>query len=272
VSGLSFLIADYNVVCWYRTHLIWTMTLGLFMTFAFAIGVPVAFFYILYYHQKNVTKYRPVYGFISYGFHEEYYYWEVVIIARKFCFSVVSVLLISVGGMIQGLIGLGVLVTFLQAQNSYRPYESPKMNFAEEFGLLTRITTLLFGLGIGTQTVTYDAIYAFGTMIVIINAVFILYCLYHIFWAVRVIQDRGLLAAMGLNSSKRNGSWKLSDEQLASKRTLSNSVYESKHSVSRVEDVYRDSDVMAENPVFEREFSDNAKLAFAVHPHERQYE
>ena len=179
------------------------------------------------------------------GFIPRFYYWEVVIMIRKLCFSIVSVLMASLGGTIQALVGLAVLTFFLQLQNSFRPYESPTMNFAEEFGLLVRIATVVLGLGIEAKESTTASKTAFGAFIIIINSVFIMFCVYHIFSFLRVMRSDGVMFALGLSTvSKRKVVDDASKHSSIMARAKSSSIVDEK-----------DGTFQTDNPVYVKEKS-----------------
>jgi hypothetical protein len=64
IQGKRFVEADFNIICWETEHLSWALTLGLFMIFAYAIGVPAGFLYILKTRVKAGHRYRHVFAFL----------------------------------------------------------------------------------------------------------------------------------------------------------------------------------------------------------------
>lgn len=121
---------------------------------------------------------------------------------RKFLFSICAVILGPAGADIQALVGLGIILTFLQLQTVFWPYDAPLLNRCETAGLLVRFLTLLFGLGLDSKNVSGSAKSAFGTLIVLLNSAFLIFAVFSIVRAAHAIKRDGFLVAFGLASGK----------------------------------------------------------------------
>jgi hypothetical protein len=120
---------------------------------------------------------------------------------RKFIFSFVAVIVGPFGSDIQSFCGLAVLVCFLQLQTSLNPYESPKLNLVETLGLLARFTTILFGLALSSPNSSATTDIVLGSLIVVINVLFILWCTRIFYRAFQSIRKDGILVSLGFRSN-----------------------------------------------------------------------
>lgn len=184
LAGFKLLEADFNIICWSDEHWAWAMTLGLLMVSLYLVGIPAISFLIL---KKNVagnTKYKDVFAFMFQGFREKRYYWEIVIMIRKLGLAFCAIVLKPLGTDIQAYGACMVVLCAMYWQTEIKPYESPKMNFAEMFGLSTLFYTLFMGLCQSSPSLALleDSTVptVVGISIIALNCFFLFYVIYQL--------------------------------------------------------------------------------------------
>jgi uncharacterized protein YacL len=85
------------------------------------------------------------------------------------------------GQDVQSYSALLVLLFAIMIQIHVKPYVLPSMNFAEFFGLLTNFMTTFLGLYLASENITSILAHtAFASIILIMNAIFLLYIFYYL--------------------------------------------------------------------------------------------
>ena len=183
---VRFLESDFNIICWSDEHVYWASSLGVFMAGVYAFGIPATSFYILYTNFKTNSKYTKVFGFMYEGFRHEVYYWEVVIMVRKFFYGLCSELLRPYGVDIQTYAMCFVNVVAMLCQTEVKPYYHARMNFAEIFGLWTQFISLFLGLfqsspnlEIGESSLT-QLRFSVGIFIIVTNCLFLVFVVWQL--------------------------------------------------------------------------------------------
>jgi len=224
-DGVRFLEADFNIICWSPEHYAWAMTLGLFMLIGYAVGIPAFSMWLLktkvvhasgnfakklaersggtvspesekrskeeedetFRMDKKNTDYGDVFSFMYMGFVPEFYYWEVIIMIRKFAIAFCAIILKPLGADIQAYGALIIVAFAMMFQIHLCPYEHSRMNFAELFGLFTLFITLYLGLvqsspNLDTAAGNVDGTFhtALAALIVFFNVVFLLYIIWQL--------------------------------------------------------------------------------------------
>ena len=92
------LIEDYSVVCLHSNHLKW-IGLVIIGLSSFGIGFPIYLFFTLYYYyKKGMLKNKEVkfqFGYFFYVYKERYFYWDVLVLIRRFSIIFVNVFFYS---------------------------------------------------------------------------------------------------------------------------------------------------------------------------------
>ena len=74
--------------CWAGEHFKYAMTAAIPGLIVWGIGLPVLAFLVLYRAKQNdkldSLHKKVTYGFLFLGYKRQYYWWELVILARKF--------------------------------------------------------------------------------------------------------------------------------------------------------------------------------------------
>ena len=86
------------------------------------------------------------FGFLTSGYRNEYYYWEVLLILRK---TVVVFLITFFAPISKGVQSLGTIIvlgTYLLIHLKTSPFYDKKLNDMETYSLMALIVTIYFGL------------------------------------------------------------------------------------------------------------------------------
>ena len=94
---------------------------------------------------ENTTRFQSNFGFLFQGYHPELYFWEIVVIMRKACLSLVGVVF-AFDIRMQVNMGLLVLIVATFAHMAYQPFTTDIMNLFELASLSTSLFTFFFGI------------------------------------------------------------------------------------------------------------------------------
>jgi hypothetical protein len=136
------------VVCYEGLHQYIAFGVALPFLILWGIGIPAI---VLLMMSKESDKLDTVdvkrkFGFLYNGYKRHNYFWEIVIMYRKILCIFVAVFLNRVGIIVQALILLILLVIFLQANASARPFAFRQLNDIEALSLSTQIVTIYCGI------------------------------------------------------------------------------------------------------------------------------
>ncbi|KNC48480.1 uncharacterized protein AMSG_04928 [Thecamonas trahens ATCC 50062] len=120
---------------------------ALVFSLAYAIGIPAAIGYLLRYKRRKMErgKYLVRYGFLTARYLDQYYWWEVKIMARKFG-VVIAMLFVTSFPSMQGFVAACVLMFALADHHSSYPYITLIHNLLETFSIASAILVLGFGV------------------------------------------------------------------------------------------------------------------------------
>ena len=171
-----YLSEDFAVQCWVSgRHWVYIVLLGLPLFLVYVLGVPLAVYLILSRPDSKLkiaqisdwlnsylspssarpegssdtsVKFRDFqknYGFLFVGYKPQYYYWEIVVMIRKACLSLLGVVFAF---DIRAQVNLGILVLMVAAiaQAYLSPFDSKPMNVFESISLATSTLTFFFGV------------------------------------------------------------------------------------------------------------------------------
>ena len=140
-SPLYHMAADYDVRCWTSSHMLWVATSGVLTITLWGIIVPLIIFINIRRAKKSILKFEGTkalkYCFIVFGYREKTYYWEFVILIRKY---LILIIVFSVTGFSRGSQFILILLVIAGASllhNHYQPYESPRLNQLETLSLFS---------------------------------------------------------------------------------------------------------------------------------------
>ena len=101
-----------------------------------------------------LKRFRLRYGFLTNGYKDEFYYWEVVILFRKTVFILFMVFMAPVSSGVQALCAMIMTITFTAVQLRYEPYYDDRLNMMEFISLVVQCFTIYLGLFYLTNTET----------------------------------------------------------------------------------------------------------------------
>ena len=144
-------ISDTTVECFRGSHLAFTLAISAPLLL-FAVLFPVLLAVLLERargQDKLSSKWtQETMGFLFIVFEEEYVYWDCLILLRKAVLSVIIVFAYKLGGNLQGLLVVAVLVIALFLQTHFNPFSQDlgNLNVLESVSLLVSFFTFLSGL------------------------------------------------------------------------------------------------------------------------------
>lgn len=89
---------------------------------------------------------KQKFGFLYNGYKRHNYFWEIIIMYRKIFCIMIAVFLQGQGIILQALVLLVLLIVFLNANASRRPFQVRKLNDIEGMSLTTQLITIYCGV------------------------------------------------------------------------------------------------------------------------------
>uniref|UniRef100_A0A7S0DJ70 TRP C-terminal domain-containing protein n=2 Tax=Amorphochlora amoebiformis TaxID=1561963 RepID=A0A7S0DJ70_9EUKA len=191
------LLADMNQKCYEGQHLLFMICLGVPMLVLYVLGFPFVCMVFLWRNRKDmpvVLADAPGIGWeerfrrlrksikvflLFHGFKPKYYFWEILIMARKIMIVCFAVFFDSPS--LQAASSTLLIVIALGMQLQWKPFSTRMCNHFELYGIITSLVTFFFG-----QFLYFRINHAFkvfcSVIIVIVNIWF--FC----FMATRIIQ------------------------------------------------------------------------------------
>ena len=97
-------------------------------------------------HEDLMKRFKVRLGFLTSGYHDEYYYWEIVLLMRKTLIVLMLTFLAPVSSGVQSLTAILVFVLFFMVQIKLKPYYDDSLNNMENISLFVLIMTIYCGL------------------------------------------------------------------------------------------------------------------------------
>jgi len=124
------------------------------------------------------ARFRLQLGFLTQGYQEEFYYWEVVLLLRKTLLVLMMTFLAPISAGVQSLTAILILILFLVFHIYRQPFYDSKLNNLEATSLFVQICIIYFGLfyqaGRNDSFVHGDGMkYSLGLLIAIVSAQFV---------------------------------------------------------------------------------------------------
>ena len=145
----SYLIENRDIDCNSETHLKRSFPASLIGLFVWGISAPAGIFLVLYFNRKNLHqhKFKYRYGFLFNGYLRQRYYWEFVIISKKFTLVILTIIMQSgYSPVLQSILLVASLIIYLIFHVYFRPYITEELNHIEFVSSLTAIITILAGI------------------------------------------------------------------------------------------------------------------------------
>ncbi|GAX73320.1 hypothetical protein CEUSTIGMA_g774.t1 [Chlamydomonas eustigma] len=165
---------DYNLKCYEGYHLVAVMALGVPGVICFCLGVPAFSFYFMWRNKHRLYQqgFLRAYGFIYSDYRDGAYYWETVVLLRKFLIVLVVVFLLPAGAQMQVLVALGVIIVAMVLQMVMMPFRLSRMEGLERFALYGNTIGLYVGMFLITTSSTGVKI-GMSAVLVTVNSIII---------------------------------------------------------------------------------------------------
>ena len=144
----EYLIADYGIKCWNAEHNFWAYAIGLPNIFLWGFILPSFFFIKLYNNRTHLQQERIMkkYAFLYMVYNRRYYYWEIVLIWRKFVFILSLVFIAPISANLHLTLSLLLSLIFLVANILLKPFENPRSNNLETLFNIMITTAIIIGI------------------------------------------------------------------------------------------------------------------------------
>ena len=214
IDGNLRLKKNVNVICWEGSHLLYFYFLVMPNLLLWMIFLPGFLLYVLIKSFKtkqtknshnsiklsvmsvssplqhfSVIESTNIFKFCTEGFKEKTYFWEFILLIRKYCIIVLSIFPFSDNMITNILIIWFVILLFLILQILISPYESKHLNMLALFYNLTLYFTVLSMIFLSFSTTVISKIYSIIPVITA-NLAFCLFCITFIF-----IYKKGIIKA-----------------------------------------------------------------------------
>ena len=188
MAGIPYLNGDLELRCDSEEYRAW-LALAFPMLLVFAVGIPLVYLLILRRHVMKGTlrEHRDVYGYLTSGYTDENYWFELWNTARKGLFTGSALLFAPLGVAMQTWVALLLLMSFIVVFASAKPYAQSFLNQLERQALVVDVLTLFFGIALfnnATNDVDQQSpgfAMTLSVLIVVMNTVFMGW----LFWVLR---------------------------------------------------------------------------------------
>lgn len=201
---------DTNLRCLHNSHAtlaIFVAAPVLFFSLVFPVSVAVILVYLRFIDKLESDNVREMLGFFFRGFEEEYVYWDSVILLRKALLATVVVFSYSLGGNLQGLCALTVLVGALFLQTTLVPFRHSFKHFnqLESISLFVSSFTFLAGVILNDNNMTSPVVEAMLIAMVFISNLGLSLSLFYLLVNLKLTQFRFSLMADGIDCESYSG-------------------------------------------------------------------
>ncbi|KAK3242317.1 hypothetical protein CYMTET_47989 [Cymbomonas tetramitiformis] len=145
---LHFLVAAPDIQCWHGSHVI-MVVVSVFAFFGYVIGIPVSFALILHYGQRHdllvSDNFSEKFGFMYEAYELRWYWWTLMIFARRFGCAALLVFLASIP-YLQATLALFLILTATVAHYFARPYVETSFDVMESTCLINLCFLVISGM------------------------------------------------------------------------------------------------------------------------------
>ncbi|GMH37409.1 hypothetical protein BSKO_05282 [Bryopsis sp. KO-2023] len=175
---------DTSLTCFEGTHGFLVFALGLPGLALISFGAPV---YLAYFLNKNKARlndrdFLNTYGFAYQAYKEKNVYWDAVIMARKGLIGAVVVFAYPLGGNLQGVLALGVLLLALVLHMLIQPFRNTKLNYLEAASLVVSALTFYSGIVFNDPKTSTEAEVAVSIILFAIIIVFVVAAAFQVYY------------------------------------------------------------------------------------------
>ncbi|OMJ70216.1 hypothetical protein SteCoe_31873 [Stentor coeruleus] len=139
---------DFSLQCYEGKHIQALIYIGIPGLTVWCLFLPLMIFYSLY-KKRNALDQNEVkvkFKTLFDGYTPGFYYWEFLIILRKFSIRLITILLLSAGITVQGLGILIILLLALVTHMKFQPYEKQSINKLEFYCIILLNLSIIFGI------------------------------------------------------------------------------------------------------------------------------
>jgi hypothetical protein len=155
----KYLIADLSQKCYTAKHYTWLLLVGIPMLMLFTVGIPVSAFYLLRANEAKLQsdeQTRMRLSFLYNGYEQKWYWWELVVVARKVLLVSLAVFF-SDAPHVQSLLAVLLVTGALMLHVYAAPFRNPTMTKMEFFSLATTFITFFCGQFLFIESLTDGA-------------------------------------------------------------------------------------------------------------------
>jgi len=148
IGGQSRLVQDYSVLCDSAANNGWRYGFGLPLLMLVVVGIPSGLFWLLHRSQDQLYTsdwHRRTLGFLFLGYKPEFYWYEIVIMARKAVFAMILVALYPQGLLWQIAMAMMVMMISITVSASFKPFSEPLFNHLDVASLMLSMATVAGG-------------------------------------------------------------------------------------------------------------------------------
>jgi hypothetical protein len=136
-TPIYYLENEYDVECYTGGHLVWALGVGLTNVGIWGVAVPCLMYYVL---RKNrdclgSPEVKAKYSYLYNGYSSSRYYWEIVILARKFLIVANLVFIESISLTLQTLLAMVVVSIYALVFVAAEPYQESDLNKLDILGV-----------------------------------------------------------------------------------------------------------------------------------------
>jgi len=184
IEGRKFLQYDLDIECGVGDHHVFASFISSIIIAVLVVGMPLlAFVHLIKIRHDLETKENlETSGFLYIGLKPQTFYWEILLHFRKVLLIMLNVFLSAESPEFRALLGLLIMIIYLEVVQKVRPYQIDVMNRMEFKANLAGFFTFYVGLLFVQESPMHSAIQwvLFGVMAAL-NAEFIIYALKQIF-------------------------------------------------------------------------------------------
>lgn len=179
----EFWVTGLEVKCWEGRHLTYALAVALPALVIWGVGVPGLILCSIVIQRKRLRdlSVKIRFGYLFSGFTESQFYWEFVVIYRRFLIIVIVTFCSQMSKMAQALMALSVLLLALLLHHHSKPYSHISLNIMENRSLLVSIATIFFGLFYLDDSLNSAVSYICFALILGFNVYFLQYWLFKMF-------------------------------------------------------------------------------------------
>mmetsp|Transcript_20803 Transcript_20803/g.19837 ORF Transcript_20803/g.19837 Transcript_20803/m.19837 type:complete len:239 (-) Transcript_20803:241-957(-) len=182
IEEVSYLVRDFNVVCYSDSHIKSILVFGLPSLFIWVIGFPVGLYIMLYRRKSKLTEKDTIkrYGIYYIGLTDERFYWQLAVInMKRVIYIIFQVTLLEYNSKLFVLTLFMIMYIYMISVKYYSPYYSVNLNRLDIFSTLTTSLTLIFAMFYletsEESRVSENILSAIFIILIILNCVYLIY-------------------------------------------------------------------------------------------------